>query len=362
MLSVVKLPVLSPAVAGARVLGHNGMKPFHDRAGRVANCQLPTANCQLPTANCQLKMPPLRIATRKSPLALWQANWVAAQLTAAGHRCELVPLVSAGDNDLRPITSATEVGLFTKRIQQALLDDEADVAVHSLKDLPTATIDGLGLAAISQRAAVEDRLVTPTGCTLDDLPLGAVVGTSSRRRAAQLLAYRPDLVIRPIRGNVQTRLDQVARGDFAATVLAAAGLERLEMHDVAWTTISLEVMLPAPGQAALAIETRSADDRAIAAVQPLDHAATRSAVTAERALLRTLLGGCLAPIAALGSVSNGQLELQSVVLSVDGQTRLSDRRCHDHTPGDSAAAERLGQAAAEQLLRDGAGELIQEAR
>lgn len=300
---------------------------------------------------------PIRLATRKSPLALWQANWVAAELTALGYRCELVPLVSAGDSDLRPITSTSEVGLFTKRIQQALLTGEADVAVHSLKDLPTVEIPGLVLAAVSERAAVEDLLISTAGWTLDQLPHAAIVGTSSRRRAAQLLAYRRDLVIRPIRGNVQTRLDQVSRGDFAATILAAAGLQRLEMDQVAATTIPLDVMLPAPGQAALAIETRREDRRVIEAVAQLDHAATRAAVTAERSLLRALHGGCLAPIAAFGTVAGQRLQLRSAVLSADGSQRLDDDRC-----GDVDAAQQLGRQAAEQLRSGGAEALIAACR
>lgn len=300
---------------------------------------------------------PIRLATRKSPLALWQANWVADRLRELGHACELVPLVSQGDNDLRPITAASGVGVFTKRIQQALIDGEADVAVHSLKDLPTAETPELHLAAVSEREVVEDRLVSIVGWTLDELPEAAVVGTSSRRRAAQLLHLRPDLQIRPIRGNLQTRLDQVASGDFDATILAAAGLERLGMTDVTATTLGRDVMLPAPGQAALGIETRRDDARSTSAIAGLDHAATRAAVTAERTLLRELSGGCLAPIAALGLVEGSKLRLVAIVLATDGSVRLQAE-----VAGEVTEAERLGRSAAEQLLVSGAAELIAAAR
>lgn len=299
----------------------------------------------------------IRLATRKSPLALWQATWVAGELTRLGYKTLLVPLVSAGDNDLRPITSTSEVGLFTKRIQQALIEGEADVAVHSLKDLPTIEVPELHLAAISQREIVEDRLVTAAGWTLDELPQSAVVGTSSRRRAAQLLHRRPDLQILPIRGNVQTRIDQVIRGDFDATLLAAAGLERLEMTEVAATTLSIEVMLPAPGQAALGIETRRDDSFTTEAIAKLDHAETRAAVTAERALLRELSGGCLAPIAALGTVDGPTLRLRATVLTPDASIRLDV-----DLSGPVDEAYQLGIQAAHNLRTQGADAIIAAAR
>lgn len=302
-------------------------------------------------------VPPIRLATRKSPLALWQATWVAERLQELGHECELVPLVSQGDNDLRPITSDSGVGLFTKRIQQALIEGAADVAVHSLKDLPTEVVPELQLAAVTEREVVQDRLVSRAGWTLEQLPMGAIVGTSSRRRAAQLLARRSDLQIRAIRGNVQTRIDQVMRGDFDATILAAAGLERLRMTEVTATTLSLTDMLPAPGQAALGIETRRDDARVAAAVAALDHAPTRAAVTAERTLLRELSGGCLAPIAALGRVEGERLRLVAVVLTPDGTVRLM---ADVEGPVDQAAE--LGREAAQKLLAAGAAAIISAAR
>ncbi len=300
---------------------------------------------------------PIRLATRKSPLALWQAEWVADQLRQLGYVCELVPLTTQGDNDLRPITSSSEVGLFTKRIQQALIDGEADVAVHSLKDLPTLEIAALHVAAIPPRETVEDRLVSAQGWTLDELPSGAIVGTSSRRRAAQLLYHRGDLRILPIRGNLQTRIDQVMRADFHATLLAAAGLERLQMQDLPATTLPLEIMLPAPGQAALAIETRRDDEYATTAVARLDHSETRAAVNAERSLLKELSGGCLAPIAAYAHVTGSSLRLKAVVLSLDASSRL-----YSEIQGPLDQAVQLGRVAADELRAAGAEAIIAAAR
>ncbi len=299
----------------------------------------------------------IRVATRKSPLAVWQANWVSQQLAARGVHCELVLLSSVGDTDLRPITSSTEVGLFTKRIQQALLQGEADVAVHSLKDLPTAEFEHLHVAAIPPRAEVQDRLISNANHSLATLPQGAAVGTSSRRRAAQLLYHRPDLQIQPIRGNVQTRIDQVRQGTFDATILASAGLERLAIEDVGGTLLSLEEMLPAPGQGALAIETRIDDARSSEIVRMLDDRATRASVTAERSLLKHLSGGCLAPIAAYGRTSGNDLSLTAVVLSVDGTVRLQ----RDGVSSIDQAAE-LGVEVADLLLSTGADRWIDAAR
>lgn len=300
---------------------------------------------------------PIRIATRKSPLALWQAHWVAGELASLGHECELVPLSSMGDSDLRPITSSTEIGIFTKRIQQAVIENEADVAVHSLKDLPTAEFEDVHVAGIPVRADVHDRVISMEQWTLAELPDEAIVGTSSRRRAAQLLHLRPDLQIRPIRGNVQTRIEQVRRGDFHATILAAAGLDRLALPDISSVVLGLDEMLPAPGQGALAIETRRDDAETTAIVNKIDDPSTRAAVTAERSLLRHLSGGCLAPIAAYGRLQSGQLHLSAVVLSTDGTVRLH------HEEADAIEnAEELGHRVADLLLQAGADRWIQAAR
>ena len=307
-------------------------------------------------------MKPLRIATRKSPLALWQAEHVAAELNSYGFETELVPLVSGGDTDMRPIDGTRQVGLFTKRIQQALLDNEADVAVHSLKDLPTEVDSRFALAAVPARETVADSLVSEQRWSLDSLPEGARIGTGSRRRAAQLLSKRPDLNVLPIRGNVQTRLSKLESGEFDAILLAEAGVVRLEMHDLPRTQFSLSEMLPAPGQGALGIEVRSGDT-AFEAVAMLDDPDTRACVVAERKLLASLHGGCLAPIAALATVDEAKLTLDAVVLSHDGATRLDEHETVEYQSdnGSDIATNLAGQVSAS-LLEKGAAELIQQQR
>ena len=237
----------------------------------------------------------IRIATRQSPLALWQAEHVSALLRDNGFDSTLVPLVSGGDVDMAPIDGSRQVGVFTKRIQQALLDDEADVAVHSLKDLPTQADERLILAATPDRETVFDALVSTDGTAFADLPVNATIGTGSKRRAAQMLSLRPDLNVLPIRGNVQTRLCKLDAGEFDAIVLAEAGILRLRMDDLPRQNFSLKDMLPAPGQGALGIEVRSDDHASADAIRVLDQPATRMAVTAERLLLASLHGGCHAP-------------------------------------------------------------------
>lgn len=270
-------------------------------------------------------MKTLRIATRKSPLALWQAEHVAERLRQTGSKTELVPLVSGGDSDMRPIDGTRQSGVFTKRIQQALIEDQADIAVHSLKDLPTESDARLCLAAVPKRETVRDSLVSSQSWTLDTLPGGARVGTGSRRRAAQLLSQRPDLRIVPIRGNVQTRLAKLREGEYDAIMLAEAGVVRLGLHDLARTQLASEQMLPAPGQGALGIEVRRDDGHSLQCVAKLDHIETRAAVTAERRLLADLHGGCLAPIAALGRVTHERLAMTAVVLSHDGSQQLREK-------------------------------------
>ena len=308
-------------------------------------------------------MKPLRIATRKSPLALWQAEYVAACLRKIGMATELVPMVSGGDTDLRPIDGTRQVGVFTKRIQEALLADEADVAVHSLKDLPTEVNDRLTLAAVPVRETVADSLVSKSAWTFDALPIGAKVGTGSRRRAAQILHRRPDLVVQSIRGNVQTRLAKLDSNEFDAIVLAEAGVVRLQMHDLSRTLFDRSVMLPAPGQGALGIEVRSDDATAREAIAQLDHLPSRVAITAERRLLSALHGGCLAPIAALGEAAGGQIRLSAVVLSEDGRVRIDEE---DHVAYCSdnwlQAAHELAHLVSDRMIRRGAAELIQNQR
>ncbi|MEM6364813.1 MAG: hydroxymethylbilane synthase [Planctomycetota bacterium] len=314
----------------------------------------------------------IRIATRDSPLAMWQAEFVADQLTKSGHEVDLVPLVSTGDVDMRPIDGTRQVGVFTKRIQQALVDNEADVAVHSLKDLPTAADDRFHLAAIPRRGEVRDSLVTSDGCSLADLPDRARVGTGSMRRRAQLLSHRADLCVSPIRGNVQTRLEKLASGEFDAIVLAEAGLIRLGLSDVRRSVFDLDVLLPAPGQGALGIEVRRDDQHASDALNQIDDLATHACVVAERAALSSLDGGCLAPIAAHGSIRGDQLNLAVIVLSYDGRNRLAETMTDTGFSETLTRSElrqevlkraaQLGIAAGNALLEAGAAELIQTTR
>ena len=296
----------------------------------------------------------LRIGTRASKLARWQSDWVASQLVARGHAIEIVEIPTTGDlQQSGPIASLGSTGVFTKVIQQALIDGRVDVAVHSLKDLPTAPIAGLALAAIPEREGVRDALVSPLADSIDALPDGARVGTGSHRRRAQLLNLRPDLRVLDLRGNVDTRLRKLDEGQYDAILLAEAGLRRLGLAERITQAIPESQMLPAPGQGALGIECRVGDEAVLTALVALDHPATHAAVTAERAALARLEGGCLAAMGAWGRVEAGRLLLSTVVLSEDGSQRLTaDNAGH---PGD---AEGVGRAAAEELIGQGARELL----
>jgi hydroxymethylbilane synthase len=306
----------------------------------------------------------LRLGTRGSQLARWQAEWVAGELRRLGHTVELIEIATHGDVDrARPVEEIGTRGVFTKAIQQALLAREVDLAVHSLKDLPTESVDGLALAAVPSRESAADVLVCGTDnpvrptVVLDVLPQGARVGTGSLRRQAQLLHWRPDLRISEVRGNVDTRLRKLNEGQFDAIVLAEAGLRRLGLAGRISEVLPFEIMLPAVGQGALGIECRADDDKTLAALAALDDAETRAAVTAERALLAHLRGGCMAPVGALGLVEAGRLTLQAVVLSPDGRQRLTAGG--DAAPEDAVA---VGRRAAEDLIGQGAAELIASSR
>ena len=305
---------------------------------------------------------------------MWQAEYVAALLSTHGVNTTLVPLVSRGDVDMRPIDGKRQVGVFTKRIQEALLDDEADVAVHSMKDLPTEVDPRLLVAAIPSRETVADCLVSSEAWTIQQLPKGAKVGTGSKRRAAQLLSLRGDLEIQSIRGNVQTRLGKLEEGQYDAIVLANAGLLRLKMTEVSRCVLPLDQMLPAPGQGALAIEVRADDHAAKAALQQIDDTKTRAATTAERTLLSKLNGGCLAPIAAYAQVDSAQvdseqemsLSLQARVLSTDGRQQLFETEVCQLDPSEDgiwqAAASELAAEVSGRLEAQGAKEIISQAR
>jgi hydroxymethylbilane synthase len=297
----------------------------------------------------------LVIASRGSQLALWQARWVSAQLTAAGHECRIEIIKTTGDKitDV-PLAQVGALvgakGLFTKEIEEALLDGRADLAVHSLKDLPTELPEGLVLAAVPEREDPRDAVV---GKPLADLPTGAKVGTSSLRRAAQLRNMRPDLVVESVRGNVDTRLRKLDEGQYDAILLAAAGLKRL-----GWAARIAEILEPermccAVGQGALAIETRAAG-AGRDACGALDHPATHAAVMAERGLLGALGGGCQVPIGAYATVAGGRLHLQAIVISPDGSELVRAQ-----AEGAAEEAEAIGRGLGADLLDRGARQILE---
>jgi hydroxymethylbilane synthase len=300
--------------------------------------------------------PKLRLGTRASALARWQAEWVAARLTERGVEVELVPIVTQGDVKTGPLGQIGGQGLFTKELQRALLDDRIDLAVHSLKDLPTEAVEGLAIAAVPERESTADVLVSSRAVSIAALPPAARIGTGSLRRKAQLLHQRPDLVVEDIRGNVETRLRKLDEGQYDAIVLAEAGLKRLGFADRIAAIIPTEQMLPAIGQGALGIEARSGDEQVRALLAPLDHTPSHQAVLAERTMLSRLRAGCLAPVGAWGRHEGSRLLLDAVVLSGDGAHRLT---AVDSEADDAIA---LGQRVAEQLLAQGAAELISQSR
>jgi hydroxymethylbilane synthase len=302
----------------------------------------------------------VRIGTRRSPLALWQAHHVRDLLLARdpGLTVELVEIVTQGDRILdRPLAQVGGKGLFVKEIEDRLLGGEVDLAVHSLKDLPAFLPEGLVLAAIPTREDARDGLISPRHRTLENLPQGARVGTSSLRRGCQLKAIRPDLEIVSIRGNVETRMRKVETDGLDAVVLALAGLNRLGLAQHATDALGPPRMLPAVGQGALALEIRAGDRALAERVGALDHAATHQAIDAERAFLAKLEGNCQVPLAAFAQVEGGQLTLHALVGSVDGKTLLRTER-----RGLAADAAALGRAAAETLLAQGAAALLAQAR
>jgi hydroxymethylbilane synthase len=268
----------------------------------------------------------LRIGTRTSKLARWQTDYVAGLLQAAwpGLACEVVPFSTEGDRVLdRALPEFGGKGVFTQELEHALHEGQIDLAVHSLKDLPIDPAAGLSLGAICPRADARDVLISRAGFTLRTLPAGARVGTSSVRRAAQLLAARPDLVLLPLRGNVDTRVSKALRGEYDAIVLAAAGVTRLGLeHDIS-EFLPFDLMLPAPGQGAVAVQCRAADEPTRARLQAIHHPATAAAVTAERAFLSGLGGGCSAPVAAYAEYAlregAGWVTLHGCVASPDGR-------------------------------------------
>jgi len=298
----------------------------------------------------------LRIATRKSPLAMWQAEHIKARLEALhpGLVVELVTFTTQGDKILDvPLAKIGGKGLFVKELEVAMLDGRADIAVHSMKDVPMEFPEGLELGIICERENPHDAFVSNHYKTIDELPQGAVVGTSSLRRQCQIQQQRPDLVIKSLRGNVQTRLGKLDAGEFDAIILAAAGLLRMEMHDRIASFIPAEQSLPAGGQGALGIEWRANDSAIHELLKPLHDDKTAACVLAERALNRRLHGGCQVPIAAYAELDGNALSLRGLVGSVDGKTMLRTAQS-----GLAADAETMGIAAAEDLLAQGAGAIL----
>jgi hydroxymethylbilane synthase len=304
----------------------------------------------------------IRIGTRASPLARWQANWVAEQLRQELVQVELVLIATAGDRDQQgPISAIGPIGtagVFTKELQRALLDGRIDLAVHSLKDLPTEPVEGLVLAAVPRRESAGDALLSRDRLRLAELPPGAKVGTGSLRRQSQLLHARPDLQVSEIRGNVETRVSKLRAGQYDAIVLAEAGLNRLGLQAEIVEILPKSLMLPAVGQGALGLEARVDDHSTRSAVERLDDPETHAAVLAERSLLATLRGGCLAPVGAWAGIeSGGQLRLTATVLSRDGRQRL-EAEARDQV----SEAVALGRRVATELLASGAEALIAQSR
>ena len=296
----------------------------------------------------------LVIATRRSRLALWQAEHVKARLEALGHAIELLPMSTRGDELLQAsLADAGGKGLFIKELEAALADGRADLAVHSMKDVPAMLPDGFTLAAITAREDPRDAFVSARYSALAELPAGSIVGTSSLRRQAQVLERYPALEVRPLRGNVDTRLAKLDRGEYAAIVLAAAGLNRLGLAGRAQNLLSIEESMPAPGQAALGIECLEARTDVQAAVAPLADAASSACVRAERAVNRALGGDCTIPLGAFAELSGASLRLRALVASADGE-----RIVRAEALGDSSDPEALGRKVAAELRRQGADQIL----
>jgi hydroxymethylbilane synthase len=296
----------------------------------------------------------LRIGSRGSQLALWQANHISALLRAQGHQVELEIIKTTGDKILDvALAKVGTKGMFTKEIDEALADGRVDLAVHSLKDLPTELSTDFEIAAITKRENSQDVFCSVRHSSIGDLPQGARVGTSSLRRQAQLKALRPDLNIHPLRGNVDTRLRKLSEGEYEAIILAAAGLNRLGKTDLMKQIIPKEVMCPAAGQGALGIEIRAGDATTHGLLAFLDDPDARAATTCERALLNKLGGGCQVPIGAAAEVCDGRLHLDAIVASPDGSKILRESR-------DGDDPEILGTEVGETLLRRGGDAILEE--
>jgi hydroxymethylbilane synthase len=301
-------------------------------------------------------MTTIRIATRESQLALWQAYFIKAELERhhPGIVVEILGMKTKGDKILDvPLAKVGGKGLFVKELEQAMLEDRADIAVHSMKDVPMEFPEGLGLSVICEREDPSDAFVSNHYNNLDELPQGANVGTSSLRRQLQIKALRPDLQLLDLRGNVNTRLAKLDAGLYDAIILASAGLMRLNFHDRIKSRLTDEQCLPAGGQGAVGVECRLSDAATMALLAPLHHADTADRVMAERALNKHLEGGCQVPIACFAELEGDQLWLRGLVGEVDGSRVLTTE-----IRGSRKDAESLGVAAAEDLLAQGAGEIL----
>ncbi len=312
---------------------------------------------------------PLRVGTRGSCLALGQTGQIVERLRQAG--CEVVIETISTRGDTRgdePVAALGSDGVYVRELERALLDGRIDVAVHSLKDMPTAGVPGLVIGCVPARATPFDALVSRAGMSLETLPVGAKIGTSSIRRAVQIAAARPDLVIRPLHGNVDTRLARLDAGDYDALVLAAAGLERLGLGDRATSLLEPPIFWPAVGQGALALQIRCDDERAAHSIAPLDHAATHVAVRAERSCLAELSGGCLAPVAGFARLVGARLYLGARVLEQDGRHVTEVTAEEDAAIVDPAAqgaghmADALGRQVASRLRDAGADAMLARMR
>ncbi|KKM08729.1 hydroxymethylbilane synthase [Clostridiales bacterium PH28_bin88] len=302
----------------------------------------------------------LVIGTRDSALALWQTNWVLNELQRMHPEItfRVLPLKTKGDKILDvALAKIGDKGLFTKELEMAMLDKSIDMAVHSMKDLPTVLPEGLIIGAICRREDPADVLISSKGYTLDTLPAGARVGTSSLRRKAQLLQFRPDLLLADLRGNLNTRMAKLDRGDYDAVVLAKAGVLRMGWSDRITQTIPYDVCLPAVGQGSIGIEIRQGDDETAAVVKVLNSPEASDAITAERALLRELEGGCQIPIGAMGSTIGEEMRLEGLVASLDGLQVLR-RAAH----GPRREAVNLGKELARQLKYMGAEAILRQVR
>lgn len=302
----------------------------------------------------------VRLGTRGSDLALWQTNWVKQRLQQNFPKIdfEIIPLKTTGDKNLEsPLSRMGDKGLFTKELDMALLENRIDLAVHSMKDVPTQFDDELTIAAVTQRWDARDALISRKNKSLDDLPDGGVVATGSVRRQAQLLHYRPDVGIVNIRGNLNTRFRKFDQSDWDAMILASAGVERLNYSSRISQKIPFEVMLPAVGQGCFAVMTRRENDEIFPLLSSIHVPEVSIAVSAERTLLRKLEGGCQIPLGALGEVVNGTVKLRACVVSLDGEKYF-----HDEVEFPSDKPEAAGETLAQKLIDAGAGDILREIR